>query len=82
MAQEQFSSEPKSKERYYPSYQSLVKLSDLFHVSIDYLMGRSERGSTAGPTETQDELVLALFHLLDERKREKALAYIQGLSEQ
>lgn len=30
------------KEKHYPSFVQLCKMSELFHVSIDYLMGRSD----------------------------------------
>lgn len=30
------------KEKHYPSFAQLCKMSELFHVSIDYLMGRSD----------------------------------------
>lgn len=67
------------KGKYYPSYQSLLKLSEIFNTSVDYIMGLSDKRTiqkSAG--ELQDQL-LALFGELSEVNREKALAYMQGM---
>ena len=69
------------KGKCYPRYQSIEKMADLFHVSMDYLMGRSDRLLETGPVTSQDELALALFQKLNERKKEKAIAYLHGLSD-
>lgn len=64
-------------QKHYPSFVQLMKLSRLFHASIDYIMGLSDvRTAADDPT---------LRHLLDlgarltPRQRELALAYLQGL---
>ena len=67
--------------KHFPSYAALVKLSDLFGVSIDYLMGRSDTGTSVDPGLTTDERVLlADYRALDAMGRTKAAAYLQGLA--
>jgi transcriptional regulator with XRE-family HTH domain len=46
----------------YPSYDILLGLADLFHVTTDYLLGREKSRSvdTKGLTESQAEFVSAL----------------------
>ncbi len=67
--------------KHFPSYAALVKLSDLFGVSIDYLMGRSDTGTSADPGLTTDErALLADYRALDTMGRTKAAAYLQGLA--
>lgn len=67
-------------QRHFPSFVQLVKLSEIFHASIDYIMGLSE---VRRPLETQrDERLSRLMELsrrLDQRQLELALAYIQGM---
>lgn len=68
--------------KHFPSYQSLVKMSELFGVSIDYLMGRDfEPGLRDCGLTTEEENLLNNFRGLSPRNRELALAYIHGLSE-
>lgn len=68
--------------KHYPSYVMLVKLSDLFGVSIDYLMGRSDTGLSASSGLTSDERsLLECYRGLDSLGRAKAAAYVQGLSQ-
>lgn len=68
--------------KHYPSYTMLVKLSNLFGVSIDYLMGRSDTASPSTPGLTSDERkLLADYRALAPLGQAKAAAYIQGLSQ-
>lgn len=68
-------------EKHFPSYAALVKMSDLFGVSIDYLMGRDNSGTQAFPGLTSDERrLLESYRGLDTLGRAKAGAYIEGLA--
>lgn len=70
--------------RHYPSYAKLVKMSDLFRVSIDYLMGRSDAPSGPLPSQLSDgeEVLLRLYRSFSPIQKAKAEAYLQGLSDQ
>lgn len=67
-------------QKHYPSFVQLMKLSRLFHASIDYIMGLSDVRTPAAAADDP-----TLRHLLDlgarltPRQRELALAYLQGL---
>ena len=67
-------------QKHYPSFVQLIKLSRLFHASIDYIMGLSDVRTPAAAADDP-----TLRHLLDlgtrltPRQRELALAYLQGL---
>lgn len=68
------------KGKYYPSVKSLLKLSEIFGVSIDYIMGLSNirtpsYAETLTPYETH---LLSLVHELDELGREKLISYAEG----
>ena len=64
--------------KHYPSFPMLVKLSELFQTSIDYIMGLSDGGNEISGKE---KILLAGFRSLDPFSQEKVLAYIQGLSD-
>lgn len=71
------------KGKHYPSFQTLLKLSEIFHSSIDYIMGLSDKNifySSNNLTSEETEL-LRLFHMLNPRGKELALAYIEGLAD-
>ena len=68
--------------KYTPSFATLEKLSALFGVSIDYLMGRDYPSNETQPLLSADESdLLKRFRELPSLKKEKLLAYLQGLSE-
>lgn len=68
--------------KHFPSYRTLVRLSDIFGVGIDYLMGRSDvRLMQFTGLSQEEERVLALYRSLDRRGRELAEAYLSGLTE-
>lgn len=69
------------KEKYYPSYQSLLKLSEIFGASIDYIMGLSDKMTVERNLDMQEETILSMISSLDKNKKEKIIAYIQGISE-
>ncbi len=68
------------KEKHYPSFAQLVKLSALFHASIDYIMGLSDVRNPVGKAE--NDMTMRLInqcHRLTPKQQELVLAYIQGL---
>ena len=68
--------------KHFPSYKSLVKMSELFGVGIDYLMGRSQQPDARAPGLTAEEQrLLTLFRALDPLGRAKAEAYLSGLAD-
>jgi len=69
------------KGKYYPSFQTLLKLAEIFGCGIDYIMGLSENRYSEKSKNDQDELILMLLSKLNDSKKEKAIAYIEGLSE-
>lgn len=67
------------KEKYYPSYQSLLKLSEIFHASIDYIMGRSDQMHCPNELSAQDQEALILLQELRPHQKEIAIAYLIGM---
>ena len=67
------------KGKYYPSFLSLVKLSEIFGVGIDYIMGLTDVRCAVGGLCEKESLVIENFRKLSETDREKVLAYINGL---
>ncbi len=67
--------------KHYPSVKSLLKMTELFRSSMDYIMGLSEiRLPTKKDGLPQDEAaVLSLFSELDSVGKQKAIAFIQGM---
>lgn len=65
--------------KHYPSYKNLVRMSELFGVGIDYLMGRCDEEQSLSNAERS---LLDAYRSLDAIGQAKAEAYIQGLSEQ
>ena len=65
----------------YPSVPMLIKMSELFQASTDYILGLSDVRLPLdhGLTSTQEHKLLVLFRTLDHLNREKALAYLEGL---
>lgn len=68
-------------QKHYPSFVQLVKLSNLFHASIDYIMGLSQVRSPSPAEDGTESLhrLTALAAQLDPQQRERVLAYIQGI---
>lgn len=68
--------------KYDPSYASLENLSDLFGVSIDYLMGRSDFPDERTPLLASDETeLIETYRGLNQNKKDRLRAYLDGLSE-
>ncbi len=63
----------------YPAFQSLLKLSEIFNSSIDYIMGLTDTNSKYVSINENESFLLNTFRKLDETKREKVLSYTQGL---
>lgn len=68
--------------KHFPSYKNLVRMSELFGVSIDQLMGRSDGAGADAELSRPERALLDAYRRLDEIGRAKAEAYIQGLAEQ
>ena len=66
-----------------PSLKSLIKMADIFHVSTDYLIGRSDvrKPSATSPLPNEDIALLDCFHDLDTVDKARLVAYAQGLSD-
>lgn len=65
------------------SLKSLIKMADIFHVSTDYLIGRSDvrKPSATSPLPNEDIALLDCFHDLDTVDKARLVAYAQGLSD-
>lgn len=65
--------------KHLPSLKSLIKMADIFHVSTDYLIGRSDvrKPSATSPLPNED----ICFHDLDTVDKARLVAYAQGLSD-
>ena len=57
-----------------PSSQMLLKLSELYGVSIDYLLGRDEKEPVSGTTDRQSEDITELIRLYDQASPEMRAA--------
>ena len=67
-------------QKHYPSFLQLLKMSSIFHASIDYIMGLSEVRSPVPPQETEDLSALVdLGRQLTPRQLELTLSYIRGM---
>lgn len=69
--------------KHLPSLKSLIKMADIFYVSTDYLIGRSDvrKPSATSPLPNEDIALLDCFHDLDTVDKARLVAYAQGLSD-
>lgn len=67
------------KGKYYPSLQTLTKMREIFGVSIDYIMGLDRPNDRENAEQQQ---LLSLFDKMPTQKRQRLIAYAEGLSEQ
>ncbi|MBP3939685.1 MAG: helix-turn-helix transcriptional regulator [Clostridia bacterium] len=67
------------KGKYYPSFQTLLRLSKIFNASIDYIMGLSDEMGQNPHLSDSEYVLLNHYSRLNENQKEKALAYMQGL---
>ncbi len=67
--------------KHYPSVTTLLKLSDIFHASCDYILGISDTRYPCNANQlSKDEiLLLEKWKLLDTNRKEVLLAYADGL---
>lgn len=71
--------------RFVPGADSLIKLADCFGCSVDYILGReSEDGtiiinSSANTLNAEENLVIKKFRILNKRRKELAICYLNGL---
>ena len=67
-------------QRHYPSFTQLVKMSELFHASIDYIMGRSDvRNPIPLNGGSEQERLASLARQLSAQQAELVFAYAQGV---
>lgn len=69
-------------EKHYPSVASLLKLSEIFHASCDYILGLSDvrwpyQSASLTPIE---EKLLAEWNTLSDQKKALLSAYLDGLT--
>lgn len=65
--------------KYYPSFQTLLKLSDIFNASIDYIMGVSDMTKTSEFLNEKESEVIDIFRSLNRMEQELAIAYLNGM---
>ena len=67
-------------QKHYPSFLQLVKLSGLFHASIDYIMGLSEVRVPVNVSDREDiSTILHLSSRLTDKQAQLVVAYVQGI---
>jgi transcriptional regulator with XRE-family HTH domain len=68
--------------KHYPKLESLFQMSELFNVSMDYIMGVSPVRNAIPKDSLPDNEVrmLLLYRKLDGVKQERAFSYMQGLA--
>lgn len=71
------------KGKHYPSVSTLIQLSQLFHVSCDYILGLSDCRYADFPSSlsAQEQKLLSNYQQLSEIKQGKLLAYLDGLTD-
>lgn len=65
--------------KYYPCFQSLLKMSEIFSVSIDYIMGLTDEKIPTSVLKPEEEELIVLFRKLGSVERKMAIAYVNGL---
>lgn len=61
-----------------PSIETLIKIADHYHVTLDYLVGR-EFANDAGYLTDEEKEILKMFRKLDTLRKAKAIAYTAGM---
>ena len=71
------------KGKYYPSVETLLKLSKIFNASIDYILGLSEvrNPQLSERLSFYERQLFLLTNTMDDISREKLLSYAEGLSQ-
>ena len=66
-----------------PDYETLIKIADYFNVSVDYLLGRTDKRFTSDKTFTTEQLrLLNAFDALIPPMQEYILEMVEKLVEQ
>ena len=67
--------------KHYPSVQSLIKLTEIFGVSCDYILGLSDERHNPmyHALSREDQKLLTTYQALSAQNRDLAFAYIKGL---
>ena len=67
--------------KHYPSVASLIKLSEIFHTSCDYILGLSDvRFSNIFPSNSiTEQLLYTKWERLTDYQKDLLLAYLDGL---
>ena len=70
--------------KHYPSVENLIKLSRLFHTSCDYILGLSDIRIPLNKNnlEQNEILILEKYRQLDEIRKIRLEAYLEGLLDQ
>lgn len=68
-------------DKHYPSVTTLLKLSDIFHASCDYILGLSDTRhiSNTGQLPEDEILLLEKWRALDDSRKNVLMAYADGL---
>ena len=67
--------------KHYPGISTLIKLMQIFHASMDYIMGYSDVRLPQTALTDDEQQVLGTYRALPERKKELVQAYLKGLGE-
>ena len=71
------------KGKHLPSVPALVKMSEIFYASTDYILGLSAQRYPTAPTLSKDEYaLLGRYRNLNEVQKACLFAYIQGMIDQ
>lgn len=65
--------------KYYPCFQALVKMSEIFSASVDYIMGLTDENILANNLNPEETEIISIFRKLDTVEKRLAVAYINGL---
>lgn len=67
--------------KHYPSVSNLLKLSQLFHASCDYILGLSDirHPYVKDDLKTDEIILLEKYNILESQKKALLLAYLEGL---
>ena len=77
VSQETISADESGK--HYPSIASLLKLSQIFNVSCDYILGLTEYRYPLQPYSPKEQLLISKWNLLNEYQQNLLSAYLDGL---
>ena len=66
---------------YLPRIENLVKIADYLDISVDYLLGRTEKSSSSELTENEQEL-LSIFAKLTPEQQNRLIGRAEAMAEQ